>query len=44
MAFMNIWMYTIRQMEQAIAECEKQNYDDAVHYWDEAVAYYTGSR
>jgi len=44
MSFLNVWMYTVRQMEQAIAECEESRYDDGVHYWDEAVAFYTGSR
>jgi hypothetical protein len=31
-------------MEQALAECEDSNYEEGVHYWDEAVAFYTGSR
>jgi len=45
MSYMHVWMYTIRQMEQAIAECEESNdVEKAVHFWDEAVAYYTGSR
>ncbi|KAL3938264.1 MAG: hypothetical protein SGBAC_006787 [Bacillariaceae sp.] len=44
MSYLNIWMYTIRQMEQALAECEDSNYESGVHFWDEAVAYYSGSR
>lgn len=45
-AYMNVWMYTIREMEDAIADCKadciKCN-DDPVHAWDEAVAFYTGT-
>ena len=37
-------MYTIRHMEQAIADCEKGEFLQAVHFWDQAVALYTGSR
>eukprot|EP00980_Cylindrotheca_fusiformis_P003785 scaffold834_cov123-Cylindrotheca_fusiformis.AAC.32 len=44
MSRLSIWMYTIRQMEQAVAECDKGNYKEGVHFWDEAVAYYSGSR
>jgi len=44
MSYLHVWMFTIRQMEQAIAECEESNYEEGVHYWDEAVAFYTGSR
>eukprot|EP00980_Cylindrotheca_fusiformis_P003787 scaffold834_cov123-Cylindrotheca_fusiformis.AAC.34 len=44
MSHLSIWMYTIRQMEQALAECDKGNYNEGVHFWDEAVAYYSGSR
>lgn len=44
MSYLSIWMYTIRQMEQALAECDKGDFDKGVHYWDESVAYYTGSR
>lgn len=44
--YLNIWMYVIREMEDAIndckANCEKCN-DDPVHAWDEAVAFYVGS-
>lgn len=47
-AYMNIWMYVIREMEDAIDDCTAkcgtdQCNDDQVHAWDEAVAYYTGS-
>ncbi|CAJ1931940.1 unnamed protein product [Cylindrotheca closterium] len=44
MSYLNIWMWTIRQMEHALAECEESKLDEGVHYWDEAVAFYTGSR
>jgi hypothetical protein len=47
-AFMNIWMYVIREMEDALDDCQEgctiENCnDDPVHAWDEAVAFYTGS-
>jgi len=45
-AYMNVWMYVIHEMEDAIADCKSdcQNCnDDPVHAWDEAVAFYTGS-
>ena len=45
-AYMNVWMYVIRELEDAIddcvADCIECN-DDAAHAWDEAVAFYTGS-
>jgi len=47
-AYMSIWMYVIREMEDALSDC-KDNCkktgcnDDTVRAWDEAVAYYTGS-
>merc|ERR1712166_1639392 len=47
-AYMSIWMYVIREMEDALDDCnegckvEGCN-DDPVHAWDEAVAFYTGS-
>merc|ERR1719171_1974085 len=45
-AYMNVWMYVIREMEDAIADCKsgclKCN-DDPVHAWDEGVAFYSGS-
>lgn len=47
-AFIVIWMYVIRELEDALDDCreactiENCN-DDPVHAWDEAVAFYTGS-
>merc|ERR1719375_2223567 len=45
-AYMNVWMYVIREMEDAMQDCKsgclKCN-DDPVHTWDEAVAFYSGS-
>lgn len=47
-AYMVVWMYVIREMEDALDDC-KENCtiencnDDPVHAWDEAVAFYTGS-
>jgi hypothetical protein len=43
---MNIWMYVIGQMEDALDQCVSgpDTYNgEAVHAWDEAVAYYVGS-
>jgi hypothetical protein len=45
-AYMNNWMYVIREFEDAIHDCKtgnKLNNMDAVHAWDEGVAFYTGS-
>jgi hypothetical protein len=47
-AFMNVWMYVIREMEDAIDDCKSECdvdscNDDPVHAWDEAVAFYSGS-
>lgn len=48
-AYMNVWMYVNRELEDAIDDCtnncptESCN-DDQVHAWDEAVAFYTGSQ
>lgn len=47
-AYLNIWMYVIRELEDAIDDCEnscptESCNDDQVHAWDEAVAFYTGS-
>jgi len=44
MSYMPIFMYCIRQMEQAVAECEDGENEKGAHFWDEAVAYYSGSR
>ena len=45
---MNVHMYVIRKLEYAVDQCSgecdiAECNDDAVHSWDEAVAYYTGS-
>ena len=44
--YLNIWMYVIWEMQDAIEDCvlgdATSNYD-SVHAWDEAVAFYTGS-
>merc|ERR1719247_2326317 len=45
-AYMNVWMYVIHEMEDAIADCKSDCQmcnDDPVHAWDEAVAFYTGT-
>merc|ERR1712176_842013 len=47
-AFIVIWMYVIRELEDALDDCQEactiENCnDDPVHAWDEAVAFYTGS-
>lgn len=45
-AYMNIFMYVIREMEDALDDCQKgllQDNYNSVHAWDEAVAFYTGS-
>lgn len=47
-AYMNVWMYVIREMEDALDDCENDCKktgcnDDPVRAWDEAVAFYTGS-
>lgn len=53
MIFIHVWMWVVRELEHAIDICERdcQNPDSercldttAVHDWDMAVAYYTGSR
>ena len=45
-AYMNVWMYVVRELEDAIDDCVTGcidcNYASA-HAWDEAVAFYTGS-
>ena len=51
-AYMNVWMYTVRELEDAIDDCtsctsncnEHSTNSDSVHAWDEGVAFYTGSR
>lgn len=47
-AYLNIWMYVVRELEDAVDDCEnscptESCNDDQVHAWDEAVAFYTGS-
>ena len=50
-AYMNVWMYTVREFEDAIDDCtsctsncnEHSTNADSVHAWDEGVAFYTGS-
>jgi hypothetical protein len=47
-AFMNVFMYVLREMEDAVDDCENGCATEAcnadqVHAWDEAVAFYTGS-
>lgn len=44
--YMHVYMYVIREMEDAFDDCEQGCIDcnaDPVHAWDEAVAFYTGS-
>ena len=38
---MNVWMYVIHEMEEAIDDCNKGA--TASTHWDEALAFYTGS-
>jgi len=45
-AYMNVWMYVVREMEDAVDDCDASNLarnDDYVKAWDEAVAFYVGS-
>ena len=45
-AYMNNWMYIIREFEDAIDDCTTSSIDnnyDAAHAWDEGVAFWTGS-
>merc|ERR1712087_144576 len=50
-AYMNVWMYVIREFEDAIDDCatctsecnEFSHNSDSVHAWDEGVAFYTGT-
>jgi len=48
MVFLNIYMYVIRELEDALDDCESDCKlyncnDDPVRAWDEGVAFYTGS-
>merc|ERR1719424_2454481 len=51
-AYMHVWMYAIREFEDAIDDCQtcvsncnefSTNDGGSVHAWDEGVAFYTGS-
>jgi hypothetical protein len=45
-AYMNFFMYTIREFEDALDDCKRgciNCNDDPVHAWDEGVCFYTGS-
>merc|ERR1719420_2605061 len=45
-AYMNVWMYVVREFEDAIDDCQAgciDCNDDPVHAWDEGVAFYAGS-
>merc|ERR1719364_88551 len=45
-AYMNVWMYVIREFEDAVDDCKAgciDCNDDPVHAWDEGVAFYAGS-
>ena len=50
-AYQNVWMYAIREFEDAIDDCttctadcnEHSTNSGSVHAWDEGVAFYTGS-
>lgn len=45
-AYLNVWMYVVREMEDAVDDCDASNLarnDDYVQAWDEAVAFYVGS-
>merc|ERR1740133_386436 len=50
-AYMNVWMYAVREFEDAIDDCTSCVADcnahstnsGSVHAWDEGVAFYTGS-
>eukprot|EP00966_Prymnesium_polylepis_P273607 6320731-Prymnesium_polylepis.1 len=43
---MNVWMYVVREFEDAIDDCSYSSLDNnygSVHAWDEGVAFYAGS-
>ena len=50
-AYMNVWMYAVREFEDAIDDCSScvsecnafSLNSGSVHAWDEGVAFYTGS-
>lgn len=41
-AFLNVWMYVIHKMEEALSICKSEQ-GDRLNSWDQAVAFYTGS-
>lgn len=45
--YMNVYMYVIREMEDALAKCVPDAFDElnepALHSWDEGVAFYAGT-
>ena len=51
-AYMHVWMYAVREFEDAIDDCvscvsdcnEHSTNSGSVHAWDEGVAFYAGSR
>merc|ERR1711865_102367 len=51
-AYMHVWMYAVREFEDAIDDCTSRTSDcnahstnsGSVHAWDEGVAFYTGAR
>merc|ERR1712151_787345 len=45
-AYMNVWMYVIREFEDALDDCQNgciNCNDDPVHAWDEGVAFWHGN-
>lgn len=42
-AYLNVFMYVIREFEDALDDCGNRDNDSGVHAWDEGVAFYTGS-
>ena len=40
-SYVNVWMYVIHELEEAIEDCEKSKTPST--HWDEALAFYTGS-
>jgi len=46
-AYMSIYMYVIREFEDAIDDCDNNSINDnygSVHAWDEGVAFYSGTK
>merc|ERR1711971_686314 len=46
-AYMSVWMYVVREFEDAIDDCKVDAIDrnyGSVHAWDEGVAFYAGSK